>query len=132
MIKAGMLAVAIVLGLTSGAAAQTAPSLRAHVSVSGELVRVGDFVENAGDLAQIALFRAPDLGTTGAVPVAQVIEALRAQNVIGVATNDILEVMVTREARTLSQKEIEAEVARALERRNGLGEAANLRNQLRP
>ena len=77
-------------------------------------------------LAQIALFRAPDLGTTGAVPVAQVLDALRAHNVIGVATNDIREVMVTREARTLSQKEIETEVARALERRNGLGDAADL------
>jgi flagella basal body P-ring formation protein FlgA len=55
-----------------------------------------------------------------------VLEALRAHNVIGVATNDIREVVVTREARTLSQKEIETEVARALERRNGLGEAPNL------
>lgn len=106
--------------------APTPPSLRANVSVNGDLVRIGDFIDHAGDAAQIALFRAPDLGTTGAVPVSQVIEALRAHHVIGVATNDIREVMVTREARTLSQKEIETEVARALERRNGLGDAANL------
>jgi flagella basal body P-ring formation protein FlgA len=121
-----LLATAIILATASSAWAQTAPSLRAQVSVGGDLVRIGDFVDHAGDLAQIALFRSPDLGTTGAVPVAQVIEALRAHNVIGVATNDIREVMVTREARTLSQKEIETEVARALERRNGLGDAANL------
>ncbi len=89
-------------------------------------MRIGDFIDHAGDFAQVALFRAPDLGTTGAVPVAQVLEALRAHNVIGVATGDIREVLVTREARTLSQKEIEAEIARALERRNGLGDAANL------
>ncbi len=126
MIRAGLPALAIVLAAAS-AAAQTAPVLRANVSVSGDLVRIGDFVEHAtGDLAQVALFRAPDLGTTGAVPVTQVIEALRAHSVIGVATNDIREVMVTREARTLSQREIQTEVARALERRNGLGEAANL------
>lgn len=118
--------VAILLATVSSAGAQTAPSLRPSVNVSGDLVRVGDFVDNAGDAAQIALFRAPDLGTTGAVAVAQVIEALRAHDVIGVATNDIREVMVTREARTLSQKEIETGVARALERRNGLGDAANL------
>ena len=126
MIRASFLALAIVLAAAS-AAAQTTPVLRANVSVSGELVRIGDFVEHAtGEVAQVALFRAPDLGTTGAVPVAQVIDALRAHRVIGVATNDIREVMVTREARTLSQKEIATEVARALERRNGLGEAANL------
>jgi flagella basal body P-ring formation protein FlgA len=124
-----LLALAIVLATATSAIAQgapTPPSLRAHVSVSGDLVRIGDFVDHAGNMAQVALFRAPDLGTTGSVPVAQVIEALRAHSVIGVATHDIREVAVTREARTLSQKEIEAEVARALARRNGLGEAANL------
>jgi len=126
MIRATFLALAIVLAAAS-AAAQTAPILRANVSVSGDLVRIGDFVENAsGEVAQIAVFRAPDLGTTGAVPVAQVIDALRAHSVIGVATNDIREVIVTREARTLSQREIQTEVARALERRNGLGDAVNL------
>ena len=121
-----LLMTAILLGTALCAGAQTAPVLRATVSVSGDLVRVGDFIDQAGDAAQIALFRAPDLGTTGMVPVSQVIEALRAHHVIGVATNDIREVMVTREARTLSQKEIETEVARALARRNGLGEASNL------
>lgn len=121
-----LLPIAIVLLTVSSAVAQTAPMLRGNVNVAGEVVRIGDFIDNAGELAQIALFRAPDLGTTGAVPVAQVLEALRAHNVIGVTTGDIREVLVTREARTLSQKEIETEVARALERRNGLGEAANL------
>ncbi len=127
-----LLAIAIVLLSASSAVAQTTPTLRANVSVSGDLVRVGDFIDNAGDLAQIPLFRAPDLGTTGAVPVAQVLDALRANNVIGVATGDIREVLVTREARTLSQKEIETEVARALERRNGLGNAADLVAHSRP
>jgi flagellar basal body P-ring formation protein FlgA len=121
-----VLAAAIILATASTAVAQTTPALRHQVNVSGDLVRIGDFIDPAGDLAQVALFRAPDLGTTGAVPVAQVLDALRAHNVIGVATNDIREVLVTREARTLSQKEIEAEIARSLERRNGLGDAANL------
>jgi flagellar basal body P-ring formation protein FlgA len=123
-----VLALALVLTASTAAAqdSPTPPSLRANISVSGDVVRIGDFIDHAGEMAQIALFRAPDLGTTGAVPVAQVLEALRAHNVIGVATNDIREVMVTRAARTLSQKDIETEVARALERRNGLGDAANL------
>jgi flagella basal body P-ring formation protein FlgA len=125
-----LLATAIVLLSASSALAQTTPTLRGNVNVTGDLVRIGDFIDDAGELAQIPLFRAPDLGTTGAVPVTQVLDALRAHSVIGVATGGIREVLVTREARTLLQKEIETEVARALERRNGLGEAAHLQLNL--
>jgi flagella basal body P-ring formation protein FlgA len=51
---------------------------------------------------------------------------LRAHKVIGVDTRDIRDVSVTRLARTLPGKDIEREVARALEHRNGLGDADNL------
>src|SRR5262245_37290180 len=101
-----------------------APALRADVQVSGDLVRIGDVIDNAGDAAQIAIYRAPDLGTTGTLPVAQVLNALRAHHVIGVDTRDLKEITVTRLARTLEGKDIEQHVARALERRNGLGYAA--------
>jgi flagella basal body P-ring formation protein FlgA len=94
--------------------------------VSGDIVRIGDIVDNAGTAAQIAIYRAPDLGTTGALPVAHVLNALRAHQVIGVDTRDLKEISVTRLARTIEGKDIETQIARALERRNGLGEAANL------
>jgi flagellar basal body P-ring formation protein FlgA len=103
-----------------------APMLRASVQVSGDLVRIGDLIDNAGTAAQIAIYRAPDLGTTGTLPVAQVLDALRAHRVIGVDTRDLKEISVTRLARTLESKGLELQVAQALERRNGLGEAANL------
>ena len=90
------------------------------------IVRIGDIIDNAGGAAQIAIYRAPDLGTTGSLPVAQVLNTLRAHQVIGVDTRDLKEISVTRLARTIEGKEIEAQVARALERRNGLGDAANL------
>jgi flagella basal body P-ring formation protein FlgA len=89
-------------------------------------VRIGDMVENAGSAAQIAIYRAPDLGTTGSLSTAQVIAALQAHKVIGVDTRDIKTVSVTRPARTIESKEIESQVARALEHRKGLGDAANL------
>jgi flagella basal body P-ring formation protein FlgA len=89
-------------------------------------VRIGDVIDNAGTSAQIAIYRAPDLGTTGSLPTAQVIAALRAHQVIGVDTRDISAVSVTRLARTLGGKDIQLQVARALEHRNGLGDAANL------
>jgi flagella basal body P-ring formation protein FlgA len=104
----------------------SAPVLRANVTVSGDVVRIGDVIDNAGASAQIAIYRAPDLGTTGTLPTAQVIAALRAHQVIGVDTRDLREIQVTRLARTIDGKDIELQVARALERHHGLGEAANL------
>jgi flagellar basal body P-ring formation protein FlgA len=102
------------------------PVLRASVTVSGEVVRIGDLIDNAGSAAQIAIYRAPDLGTTGTLPTAQVLAVLRAHQVIGVDTGDLNEISVTRLARTLVGKDIELQVARALEHRGGLGDAASL------
>lgn len=103
-----------------------APVLRANVTVSDDIVRIGDLIDNAGSAGQVAIYRAPDLGTTGSLPVAQVLTALRAHQVIGVDTRDLKQITVTRLARTLEGREIEQLVAHALERRNGLGDAANL------
>jgi len=102
------------------------PTLRANVTVTSDVVRVGDLIDNAGSAALIAVYRSPDLGTTGALPVAQVLSVLRAKQVIGVMTGDIKEVQVTRLARTLANKDLENAVATALERRFGLGDAANI------
>src|SRR6201997_1643745 len=87
-----------------------APVLRAQVTVESDIVRIGDMVENAGSAAQIAIYRAPDLGTTGSLPTAQVINVLQAHQVIGVDTKGIKSVSVTRLARVLDGKEIEARV----------------------
>jgi flagellar basal body P-ring formation protein FlgA len=102
------------------------PTLRASITVTSDVVRVGDLIDNAGSAALIPLYRSPDLGTTGALPVAQVLAVLRAKQVIGVMTGDIKEVQVTRLARTLVNKDLETAVASALERRFGLGDAANI------
>lgn len=103
-----------------------APTLRASVTVTSDVVRVGDLIDNAGSAALIPVYRSPDLGTTGALPVAQVLSVLRAKQVIGVMTGDVREVQVTRLARTLANKDLENAVASALERRFGLGDAANI------
>jgi flagella basal body P-ring formation protein FlgA len=103
-----------------------APVLRANVQVSSDIVRIGDLIDNAGSASQIAIYRAPDLGTTGSLSVPQVVNALRAHQVIGIDTRDLKEISVTRLARSIEGKDIEAQVGRALERRNGLGDAANL------
>jgi flagellar basal body P-ring formation protein FlgA len=130
--RSHLLAAALLLAVPATALAQAredtiaVPVLRADVTVQSDIVRVGDMIENAGTAAQIAIYRAPDLGTTGSLPTAQVIAALQAHKVIGVDTRDIKTVSVTRLARTIASKEIESRVAQALEHRKGLGDAANL------
>ena len=127
-----LLATALLAAGTATASAQTrddviaAPVLRANVSVAGELVRIGDVIDNAGSFGKIAIYRAPELGTTGTLPTAQVLSVLRAHQVIGVDTRDLREISVTRLARTLQPREIELAVASALEHRYGFGDAANL------
>src|SRR4051794_3638045 len=135
--RALLLATALIAASSAAAVAQTqetfanrnviaAPVLRADVQVTGDLVRIGDLIDNAGSAGQIAIYRAPDLGTTGSLPVAQVLNTLRTHQVIGVETGGVKQISVTRLARALEGKEIEQQIGRALERRNGLGDAANL------
>jgi len=127
-----LLATALLAATAAPASAQdaddviAAPVLRANVTVAGDVVRIGDIIDNAGTAAQIAIYRAPDLGTTGSLPTQQVLAALRAHQVIGVDTRDLRAISVTRLARTLDAKDLESQVARALEHRSGLGDAANL------
>ena len=104
----------------------TGPVLRASITVNSDIVRIGDVIDNAGSAAQIAIFRAPNLGTTGSVPTSQIISALGSHQVIGVDTRNIREVSVTRSSRTVSAKDIEQRIAQVLEHRNGLGDADNL------
>jgi flagella basal body P-ring formation protein FlgA len=102
-----------------------APVLRANVKVTSDVVLIGDVIDNAGVAANIAIYRAPDLGTTGSLPVAKVLSALRAHRVIGVDTREIREVTVTRLARAIDGDEIEQEVRRALARNSGHADAAS-------
>jgi flagellar basal body P-ring formation protein FlgA len=113
--------------LADPAAAQNAmPALRANVTVTSEVVRIGDLVENCGPVADVPIFRAPDLGTRGSVPTERVVEAIRPHQLIGIDTRGITEVVVTRAARAITAQEISARVAKAMEGQYGLGEARNI------
>src|SRR3979490_3142695 len=96
IVRSLLLATALLAANATTALAQfrddviAAPVLRASVTVTG------DVIDNAGSTAQIAIYRAPDLGTTGSLPTAQVLSVLRAHQVIGVDTRDIKEISVTR------------------------------------
>jgi len=90
------------------------PTLKRTAAVTGDIVRIGDLVENAGAVADVAIFRAPDLGQTGSVPAGRVREAVRSHHIISLDTRGLQEVLVTRASRAVDTKEIEARVLRAL------------------
>ena len=102
------------------AAAQNAmPALRANVTVTGDIVRIGDLVENAGPVADVPIFRAPDLGTRGTVPTELVVEAIRPHQLIGIDTRGLSQVVVTRAGRAINAQEIAARVGKVI--REGVG-----------
>jgi flagella basal body P-ring formation protein FlgA len=128
------LAAALLAGLvaTHGAAAQVAasgpamPTLKRAVTVSGDIVRIGDLLENAGASADAAIFRSPDVGTTGSVSVEKVLDALQPYHIYLVNTRGLSAVEVTRAGRQIDFSDLEARIAQAFAGRYGLGEAKNL------
>ncbi|HEY4404336.1 MAG TPA: flagellar basal body P-ring formation chaperone FlgA [Xanthobacteraceae bacterium] len=102
------------------------PSLKPTASVVGDIVRIGDLVENAGVVAEVPIFRAPDLGQTGSVPVASVLEAVRGHHILGLDTRGLSEVAVTHAARAITAKDIEARVLLALAGKYGLPDQSSL------
>lgn len=126
-----LIASALALTLACEAAAQPEPArlpprLKELVSVNSDFVRAGDLIQNAGALASVAVFRAPDLGHTGSVPAERVVEALRSHGLTGIDTGDFAEVVVTRPSRAITRAEITERIAQALARKFGLGDAASL------
>lgn len=103
-----------------------APRLKELVTVTADVVRIGDLVDNAGAAANVAVFRAPDLGQTGAVEIARVAEALKPHDVAGLDTNGLSEVVVTRLSRVITGKDVGERIARALGGQYGFGGAKSL------
>lgn len=110
-----------------GAAAQSArPALRASVTVQGDLVRIGDLVENSGPVADVAVFRAPDVGTSGAVATNRIVDAIRPYQLIDIDTHGLSEVTVARASRAITLDEITDGIADALSRQYKLGDPRHI------
>jgi flagella basal body P-ring formation protein FlgA len=128
-----LVALLTLMGLTAPAvpaAAQSleaaGPFLRASATVMGDIVRIGDLVENAGAVADVAIFRAPDLGQTGSVPAASVIEAVRGHHILGLDSRGLSEVAVTHAARAITAKDVETRILLALAGKYGLPDQSSL------
>jgi flagella basal body P-ring formation protein FlgA len=122
-----VLALALAAPLAGAAAAQDAvPTLRPSVTVTGDVVRIGDLVDNAGAVADVPIFRSPDLGTRGAVATDRIVDAIRPHHLIDIDTGGLSEVVVMRASRTISAQDIATRIAQALAGHLGLGEARNI------
>jgi flagella basal body P-ring formation protein FlgA len=120
------IAAAAMLVLPAAAHAGDMPVLRAAATVAGPVVRLGDLVKGAGPLAHVALFRAPDPGTTGPVAAETVIAAARAAGLANVDRAGLSEVEVTRAARRLGAEELTAALGPRLAAAVGVADPAAL------
>ncbi|MGB9367941.1 MAG: flagellar basal body P-ring formation chaperone FlgA [Xanthobacteraceae bacterium] len=101
--------------------------LKSQATVSSDIVRIGDLVENAGAVANTPIFRAPDLGQTGAVPVRAVLDAVRPHGLVGVDAGGLSEIAVTHASRTISAEITEQRIVAALTARYAIGKSENLK-----
>lgn len=108
-------------------AADAPARLKSQATVSSDIVRIGDLIENAGGIASTPIFRAPDLGETGAVPVRAVLDAVRGYGLVSVDARGLSEVAVTHASRTLSAGAIEQRIAAALAARYAIARPENLK-----
>jgi flagellar basal body P-ring formation protein FlgA len=108
------------------AVAAPVPRLRAEVTVSSNLVRLGDLIEGAGAAAAEPVFRSPDLGTTGTVQASRILEAARARTLTDVDAAGLVEVSVTRASRIVGLDEMQNALARAIAERGGLADPADV------
>src|SRR6185369_9984576 len=85
----------------AGQSGSERPTLKSEAIVKGDIVRIGDLIENAGIVASVPIFRAPDLGYTGTISADAVLEAVRSHALIGLDTAGIREIVVRRASRTI-------------------------------
>ncbi len=105
-----------------------APVLRAEITVSAPIVTVGDMFEDAGALAEQALFRAPLPGTTGNVDLAALRSATARIGLTRFDANGLSQVRVSRAAAVVDHEMLAGLIADDLRNRGilGNGMSANL------
>ena len=102
------------------------PRLKSEAIIHGDIVRIGDLIENSGVVAAVPIFRAPDPGYTGAVSVDAILNAVRDHALIGIDTRGLDKVVVTRATRTVPATDIEDLIARTLSARFDLGDSKDI------
>jgi len=112
--------------LLAGSTSLAAPVLKAEVSVNHPVITVGDMFEDAGLLAERALFRAPAPGTTGIVSLEAVRAAAAKAGLVDYSQDGLLSVRVERRATVVDTTTLSSLISADLELRGLLPEGAEL------
>ncbi|MDB5527824.1 MAG: flgA [Devosia sp.] len=113
---------ALTTALLAGSAL-AAPQLKAEVVVIGAVVTVGDMFDDAGLQAELPLFRAPNPGTTGSVPVAAITAAAARIGIADFEANGLQSVNVIRSASVVDEAVLTDLITRDLVSRGTIGAA---------
>jgi flagella basal body P-ring formation protein FlgA len=120
-----ILAVTLAVALTAPALAvstsqEPEPRLRGDVTVDADVVTIGDLLGDVpADVADIAAFRAPDLGESGTIATARILAAAEQLGLRPPQTFGRTEVYITRAAREIDHAEIAAALAEAIATQSG-------------
>lgn len=97
--------------------ALAAPLLKSEIVVSAPVVTVGDMFEDAGNAAEMALFRAPQPGTTGNVTLSAIESAMARIGLVAFDTAGLQQVRVTRAAAVVDEATLTELISQDLARR---------------
>ena len=109
----------------AAAAAEAAPALRGNVTVTNQVVTVADMFDDAGALAETAIFSAPAPGTTGKVDLATIRAAAARVGLDAFEANGLQAVTVTRAGMTVDEAALEQLVLTELSSRGLIGPGVN-------
>ncbi|MBS1183800.1 MAG: flagellar basal body P-ring biosynthesis protein FlgA [Proteobacteria bacterium] len=98
----------------------SAAELRQRVEVDGAIVTLGDLFNDAGERADRAVFRAPELGVTGALPAVVAVKAAAAAGLTVDRLPAFASVTVVRRAVSVEVDAVKAMVAEAAANRLGV------------
>lgn len=87
---------ALALAALAPSAHADEPLLRGEVIVNAAIVTVGDLFENAGLMAETAVFRAPAPGTTGVLSIEDIADAVRAAGIEAFEPSGLQTIRVAR------------------------------------
>ncbi len=110
---AGALGALLLAGTASAKDARILP----EVTVTGEVIRLGQLVEGLDQGGDIALFKAPAPGTRGTIRIARILAAAREYGITDFAAGGIQVVHISRPARTIKRADMAQAVNQALQQR---------------
>jgi flagella basal body P-ring formation protein FlgA len=105
-LSAFLAAATMVAVVPAAFAADPLPRLRAAVTVSSDIVTVGDLFADAGKYAGIAVFRSPDPGRTGTVSAEAIANAVETAGLTAFDRAGVDIVAVTRTGRVVTEAEM--------------------------